>query len=189
MNSILLVLFAFTASLFLSTGEDEIDYYPKLLIKELNAVKGSENLIISELRPLSADKSIIMNEGKFFRARGADSLTFKVYVGRVFSCRAGGCSARSVSIPDIREEAFEYFDYFIIFSENNSIISVRIFNYEATHGHEIMVRGWLKQFIGYDGSGNLRPGKEIDSISGATISVDRLVEDIRNKTAIVKNLY
>jgi Na+-translocating ferredoxin:NAD+ oxidoreductase RnfG subunit len=83
---------------------------------------------------------------------------------------------------------FEYFDYFILFDSQNRIITTRVYNYEATHGAEITAKGWLNQFSGYDGTKNLRIGKEVDSISGATISVFGMVTDVQGKTAMLNRI-
>jgi hypothetical protein len=63
-----------------------------------------------------------------------------------------------------------------------------VYNYEATHGHEITVKSWLNPFIGFDGTKTLRVGKEIDSIAGATISASGITDDIQVKTLILKSL-
>jgi hypothetical protein len=108
-----------------------------------------------------------------------------VYTGRVFSCSKNGCTVGQSSISD---ENAEFFDYFILFDKTKSVISVVVYNYEATHGQEITAKGWLKQFAGYNGSRNLVVGKNIDSISGATISVNAITTDIALKTGLLKNL-
>jgi len=64
-------------------------------------------------------------------------------------------------------------------------MNVKVFNYQATHGHEITAKGWLKQFIGYTAKGNLNVGKTVDSISGATISVNGITSNIRMVTAVL----
>jgi len=107
-----------------------------------------------------------------------------IYVSRVNSCRAGGCS---ISQNDIAIE-FEYFDYFLITDTAGNIINVKVFNYQATHGHEIMSRGWLKQFVGFNGSQALDYGKDIEAISGATISAKSLTEDIEIAQGVIQNL-
>ncbi len=58
----------------------------------------------------------------------------------------------------------------------------------ATHGQEITARGWLKQFIGYNGSESLKVDKNIDTISGATISVYAITSDIKLITCLLKSL-
>ena len=77
------------------------------------------------------------------------------------------------------DEDFEYFDYFIIFDETLVVKKIRVFNYQATHGHEVGGNGWLKQFIGYDGQEKLEYGKNIDSISGATISANAITYNVQ----------
>ena len=90
------------------------------------------------------------------------------YIGRVNSCRSGGCSISHDSTP---AGAFEYFDYLISMDLNKEVKSVKVYNYQATHGQEVCSKGWLKQFIGYKGNTELVVGKDIDAIAGATISV------------------
>lgn len=123
--------------------------------------------------------------GAFYKIRHGDSLMGYLYTGRVNSCRKGGCS-----VPDYIDLAgdHEFFDYFVLFSPSKKVLQVVVHNYEATHGHEITAKGWLKQFTGYDGRKPLTAGKEIDAISGATISVQGIVEDISEKCALLQNM-
>ncbi len=104
-----------------------------------------------------------------------------VFIGRVNSCRAGGCY---IDRPHSGE--FEFFDYYTVYDTSFSVIQVNVYNYEATHGQEITAKGWLRQFIGYHTGGNRETGKNIDAISGATISVNGIVEDIKEKTQILE---
>jgi len=73
---------------------------------------------------------------------------------------------------------YDYFDYSVIFSEELEVLGMMILVYRSTHGAGVCSKGWLKQFKGYTG-GNLELGKEIDSISGATLSATSLVKDIQ----------
>jgi Na+-translocating ferredoxin:NAD+ oxidoreductase RnfG subunit len=65
------------------------------------------------------------------------------------------------------------------------VVQVKVFNYQATHGQEITAKSWLKQFIGYQGQKELKVNKDIDSISGATISTYAITEDINKRSAIL----
>ena len=107
-----------------------------------------------------------------------------VFVRRVNSCRMGGCS---ISRGDLADE-FEYFDYYLVTNSVGRVLNVKVFNYQATHGHEVMSKGWLKQFVGFDGTQNLVYGKDIQAISGATISAKSIIEDIQNAEAQIKNM-
>jgi Na+-translocating ferredoxin:NAD+ oxidoreductase RnfG subunit len=91
--------------------------------------------------------------------------------------------------PQEGEKAIsEYFDYFMIFDTIPKIKSVKVFNYAATHGQEVTAKGWLKQFIGYSGDSKLTVGKNVDAISGATVSVAGIVTDIEIKTSLLQSL-
>jgi Na+-translocating ferredoxin:NAD+ oxidoreductase RnfG subunit len=52
---------------------------------------------------------------------------------------------------------------------------------------EIGSRKWLKQYSGYSG-GELKYGKDIQTISGATISANALTRDIQILTGILKQM-
>ena len=66
--------------------------------------------------------------------------------------------------------------------------AVEIFNYQATYGYEITNKRWLKQFIGFGEDELLEVGKNIDAISGATISVHAITYDIQEKTDFLRQL-
>ncbi|MCK4920537.1 MAG: FMN-binding protein [Bacteroidales bacterium] len=61
-------------------------------------------------------------------------------------------------------------------------------NYQATHGQEVTSPGWLKQFVGYDGIKSLVVGREIDAISGATISADAITMNLQRRIRFVRAL-
>ncbi len=165
---------------FLPFAPDGIDYGHKSIQKTLRKVTGTERFRMKPLEmPGLHEKAI---KGKYFEVSvGPDNKKrFYLYVGRVNSCRAGGCS--SSSGEPIENPEYEYFDYFILFDTVGTVRLVRVFNYEATHGQEITSRGWLKQFTGYSGPETLEVGKNIDAISGATVSVYAITLDVQDKT-------
>lgn len=105
------------------------------------------------------------------------------FTRRVMSCRNGGCDGP----VSMNEEVVlhEYFDYFALLNPEFSILEIKVYNYSATHGQEICSKAWLKQFKGYNGSKKLRYGKEIDAISGATISGRAITEDIATTVGLL----
>ena len=181
------ILIIFTASLLgNSLSDNDLDYKPGLLFRELDKLSGIEGFHLQEIHLSDSLSDVNRVNGKFFEAVCRGNRISTVYIGRVTCCRAGGCSKQMTT--DI-ETDFEYFDYFILFDLQGRISSVRVYNYAATHGQEITAKGWLKQFLGFDGRKTLRVGKEIDSISGATISVNGIVADVQEKTAILDSIY
>jgi Na+-translocating ferredoxin:NAD+ oxidoreductase RnfG subunit len=83
-------------------------------------------------------------------------------------------------------EDYEYFDYFVLFNEVGHVELVRVFNYQATHGQEITIKGWLKQFVGYTGDADLIVGNNVDHIAGATISTNAISVDVEYRTRLLK---
>jgi len=178
---ILMLLFAFYTSLFISNSEKVPDYYPKSLQSNLRKITGCESFSMEELL-FSNLNSFEVENGRFYRISCAGEDLAYVFIGRVNSCRAGGCS---IDRPHAGE--FEFFDYYTVYDTSFSVVQVNVYNYEATHGQEITAKGWLKQFIGYHSGGKLETGKNIDAITGATISVNGIVEDVKEKTQILES--
>jgi len=165
-------------------AQDEINYMHRSLVKTLRKGGGSSRSSVKEI--ILPDSILKSNQvrGKYFIINDKNVKQYKyIYVGRVNSCRAGGCSLSGKAGLG----APEYFDYYILFDKNKKVQAVKVFNYQATHGHEIAAKGWLKQFVGHDGSESLRVDKNIDAISGATISVYAITRDIELKTKLLGN--
>ncbi|MGE5357227.1 MAG: FMN-binding protein [Deltaproteobacteria bacterium] len=171
----------FSLLFLINAGYPEVDFSPKQLFQEIKKISGNKNafpLQIYDEKGLKTDTFL----GRFYSFKNTNPIEF-AYLGRVNTCRSGGCQAR---ISELKTERAEFFDYFILFDSTTSILSVKIFNYEATHGQEITVKGWLKQFNGFHGESELIVGKDIDAISGATISVHSITNDVVEKTGLLQ---
>ncbi len=164
-------------------AQTDIEYYPKLLHKTL-AKFDDKQVLLNEL-VLSEKLTRQILVGKYFTLFSKEPASFIkfIYVGRVNTCRSGGCSINRGLSGD---KGSEFFDYFILFDSTYTIRQVQIFNYQATHGQEVTAKNWLKQFVGYSGKSALTVGKDVDAISGATISVDAIAFDIEHKTGLLK---
>lgn len=130
---------------------------------------GSNAVLVS--RQAETDKNTIL-----YKIVLNNNLIGWAYTRRVLSCRNGGCD-RPNSTAEVNV-SHEYFDYFALMNTQYSILEIKVYNYAATHGQEICSKAWLKQFKGYNGSKQLRYGKDIDAISGATISGIAITEDV-----------
>ena len=153
------------------------------VVSQLNISVNTKNLqkfVVKTCKPctikeVGVDKTINTPlQGKFFYINKSKTPIEYAYIGRVNSCRADGCD-----INGNKNGVFEYFDYFVIFNLDYQITKITIFNYQATHGHEVCAPTWLKQFYGYNGEKKLVVGKDIDAISGATTSVNSFTTDIQ----------
>lgn len=165
-------------------SQSKINYQNKRLTKHLRRNNIKDISQITELNIAESLKQFPI-QGKFFVIKSEISQYKYIYIGRVNTCREGGCS---ISNDITGEGNSEYFDYYILFGKDKTVQAVKVFNYQATHGYEITAKGWLKQFIGYDGSESLKVNKNVDAISGATISVYGISFDVELKTKILKSL-
>lgn len=171
--SIAILLYGFT--------KPSIDYNHKKIGKQI--LKTYE-LTEFELLPESVADNYFRN-GKLFYIMDAQEQKNNIYIGRVYSCRAGGCSINNSAN---QEGNAEYFDYMIMFNSSRSIKRVYVYSYKATHGHEVTAKSWLKQFNDYTGDSELSVGKNIDAISGATISVYAITDDITYVVEQIKRM-
>lgn len=167
-------------------GQIDIQYQNNTLKRVLQKNGIQDYTLVSEIFIADSLKQRYKLQGKFFIINSNINQYKYIYVGRVNSCRTGGCS---ISIEQFNHSNSEYFDYFIIYDQNKTVQLVRVFNYQATYGHEITSKGWLKQFIGYNSNQSLQVDKNIDAISGATISVYGITYDIEMKTDILINYF
>ncbi len=160
-----------------SSGEGII-FPAKKVQRTINKIWKTENAKFEEFNIQTQVYS-----GKFYSITEKGQLLGYLYVGRVNSCRSGGCSINGGG----QDLSFEFFDYFFVTDSLANIRKVKIFNYQATHGHEVMSSGWLRQFKGYNGSKELRYGHEIEAISGATISAKAINEDLQLTVKMLKS--
>lgn len=73
---------------------------------------------------------------------------------------------------------YDYFDYSVLYSSGMEVIQVVVTRYRSTHGAGISQKKWLSQFKGYRGQ-DLTLGKDIDAVSGGTLSASSLLEGLQ----------
>lgn len=180
------VLLLAATALWIAAGytDQDIDYRPRLLAKVLKKydVPGFEAL---EVLPIPQHGP---TPGKFFEITTPPDAPVKyAYIGRVNSCRTGGCTKTDSPTPEeLKELESEYFDYFILFDPRVEIRAIRVYNYAASYGYEITAPGWLRQFVGFGGDKTLTVGKDVDAITGATVSVYAITADVEMRTHALK---
>ncbi len=80
------------------------------------------------------------------------------------------------------------FTFVVFFNKDLSVRLVRVLEYGEEHGVEITNKRWLLQFIGKTSEDNLMFRKNIDAISGASISGKSITEGINRLLQNVKLL-
>lgn len=99
-------------------------------------------------------------------------------------CKLGGCMELESYDPN---ESYETFYCMTIYSPGLEIEVVHVLEYGSRYGYEITAASWLKQFKGKKG-GTLKLNKDIDAISGATISAHAVVRMINDQQALIRSL-
>ena len=69
--------------------------------------------------------------------------------------------------------------FMVILDKNGSIINTSIIKYREAYGGEVSNERWLSQFINRNNNSSYKIGKNIDGITGATISVNSLSKGIQ----------
>jgi len=82
----------------------------------------------------------------------------------------------------------DYFDYMVIFDQELIIKKVVVLVYRSTYGGEIMSRSWLKQFIGKSKGVAMEIDKDIDSISGATLSAPSITKGVNDLSLFIATI-
>lgn len=162
-------------------SSDEVNYaHPKINKELVKYFDESYEKIEISLSDSLSERFYL--QGKFYSVK-SDIAKGTLWIGRVNSCRSGGCS---ISLDDNQPHSYEYFDFLVLFNSDDQVEKVKIFSYKATHGEEVCGRGWLKQFKGFEGQTQLRYGKEIDALAGATISAQNLTTSVKDITQVVQ---
>ena len=74
--------------------------------------------------------------------------------------------------------------FIVIIDINGNIINADVIKYREAYGGEVANKRWLAQFITRNINSNYIVGKDIDGISGATISVNSLSKGIQKIATI-----
>lgn len=80
---------------------------------------------------------------------------------------------------------FELISYAVGIGLDGAVKQVEILSYRESHGGEVRLPAWRRQFVGKTADAPIRVGEDIANISGATLSCTHLAEGIRRIVAVV----
>ncbi|MBT8328054.1 MAG: FMN-binding protein [Bacteroidia bacterium] len=149
------------------------DYLSRKMNKHLSKVFSKE--VVSVEIPV-IDTAMINHQ--LFKVVELDSVVGYSMISRALGCKIGGCDN-----PNTDSQSFEQFFFMTAFDAHKNIKKVRVLEYTANHGYQIANKGWLKQF---EKGEKFEVGKNIDGISGATISVKSITQGINNQIKVLK---
>ena len=79
----------------------------------------------------------------------------------------------------------ELIDFAVGFAPDHAIVGVEILAYRESHGAEIRLPAWRRQFVGRKHPGQLRFGDDIRNIAGATLSCRHVSDAVQRLSALV----
>ena len=74
--------------------------------------------------------------------------------------------------------------FLVILNINGNIINTNVIKYREAYGGEVGNKGWLRQFLYRNNNSSYNIGKDINGISGATISVKSMSKGIQKITTL-----
>ncbi len=78
--------------------------------------------------------------------------------------------------------------FFVLFDKTGNITACRVLKYRERYGSGVRSKRWLRQFNSKNTSSGFTLGKDIDGISGATISSLSMSKGIEKLTRLIKHL-
>lgn len=80
---------------------------------------------------------------------------------------------------------FELITYAVGLAADGSVKQVEILSYRESHGHEIRLPAWRRQFVGKTAASPIQVGEDIANISGATLSCTHVTEGVKRIVAVL----
>ncbi len=103
---------------------------------------------------------------------------------KVRVAQRGGVPVGFVVVDDVVGK-FELITYAVTIGLDGAVGQIEVLSYRESHGHEVRMAAWRRQFVGKTSAAPLRVGDDIANISGATLSCTHLTEGIRRIVAVL----
>ncbi|MGD8317500.1 MAG: FMN-binding protein [Myxococcales bacterium] len=81
----------------------------------------------------------------------------------------------------------EYIDFAIFFDSEGRVARVEVVAYREPYGDAIRSQRFRKQFVGKAADSGFRPGRDIDIVSGATLSARAMSKAVQRATILLRN--
>ena len=130
-----------------------------------------------ELRHLALDA----NQLQQLKAQG---LQPRAAVLAVREARQAGTRLGYVIVDEVIGK-YELISYAVGIGLDGNLRQIEILSYRESHGFEVRLPAWRKQFVGKGPAAALRVGEDIANISGATLSCQHVTDGVRRLVAAV----
>lgn len=99
--------------------------------------------------------------------------------------QVGGVALGFVVVDEVIGK-FELITYAVGIGLDGAVKQVEVLSYRESHGHEIRLPAWRKQFVGKTSASPIHIGDDIANISGATLSCNHVSEGVKRVVAVVE---
>ncbi len=107
---------------------------------------------------------VLNRSPKAWRAMAGDTVLGHVFIDQVYG-------------------KHEFITYALGVTANGAVAGVEILDYRETHGDQVRQPRWRAQFLGKDADDAVKLGRDIQNISGATLSCRHLTDGVRRLLA------
>ena len=154
--------------------------FEKSVNRKLTKHFNSENITLTKSRELmnSATKS---NTPYYSVLNEKDELLAYFVFNITDACSFGGCSISKE--PKSSSVFHDKIYYYVLLNTDFTVNDIRVLEHESSYGMQIGTRYWLKQFFNTS-PGNYKLNENIDGISGATVSVQAMIDDLNGLTIV-----
>ena len=97
---------------------------------------------------------------------------------KVWSARSGERELGWLLVDQVIGKS-EAITYAVALDANGAVVSIEILDYRESHGGEIRLAGWRKQFVGKTAADPVELNRDIKNISGATLSCRHVTEGVQ----------
>jgi Na+-translocating ferredoxin:NAD+ oxidoreductase RnfG subunit len=168
----ILLIFLFSAFILVSDGPQLSRESVKKLNKSMDGIFPGHNTHFERLvlnSPDISDKEIMNADGKWFAVKEGEAILGWLMADRIWG-------------------RYHEFEYAMIVDTSGSIINISVLSYPASHGNAVTGKKWLSSFNGFSPRQIPVYGRDVDALSGATISGTHLSESIANSLRILHKL-
>ncbi|MDC8773467.1 FMN-binding protein [Roseateles albus] len=90
-----------------------------------------------------------------------------------------------VVVADAVWGKYEMISYAVGVGQDGRLRGIEILSYRESHGHEIRLPAWRKQFVGKTAAAPLQVGEDIANISGATLSCSHVTDGVKRIVSVL----
>ena len=164
------------SSLFGSRAEAQVFHSVRGLLG--NHFQGASSVGFLRLHPSGSQKAAI-------EKRIGQRLLKSEYV---FYVAKKGEQVVGYALFDQERGQHEMIDFATFFDATGKVTRVEVVAYREPYGDGIRSARFRRQFVGRSAASSMRPGKEIDVISGATLSTGAMVRAVKRAAVLLEQV-